>query len=264
MGSNMGHALAEELVSAALGDNHHLKTVLDALPAAVYATDADGVLTYANRAAEEMAGKRAEIGRDKWCVSWRLYHPDGTPLPLDQCPMSQALKEGRPIRGAKIVVERPDRTRALVTPFPTPIFDKAGKLIGAVNLLVDVTEENQRAQREVEQRRRTEHAARQLAAIVQSSDDAIIGKGLDSIVTSWNAGAQRLFGYSADEIVGKPVTTLFPPGHLDEETDILARIKRGHPGPHKAWRIRRSLRDSAPAQGRNAYRRFADRLAHKR
>lgn len=117
-----------------------LQTLFDALPVAIYATDAAGVVTFANQAAVQMAGRPVEIGRDKWCVSWRLYSPDGRPMPLEECPMAQVLKEGRPVRGVEIVVERPDGTRATVRSHPTPMFNKAGKLVGAVNMLVDVTE----------------------------------------------------------------------------------------------------------------------------
>src|SRR5919112_2005219 len=72
-----------------------------------------------------------------------------------------------------------------------------------------------------------EMAQRWLAAIIESADDAIISKTLDSIITSWNSGAQRIFGYTADEVVGKSVTILIPEGHLDEEPAILARLRAG-------------------------------------
>jgi PAS domain S-box-containing protein len=77
---------------------------------------------------------------------------------------------------------------------------------------------------EVERRRQAELAAQRLAAIVESSDDAIIAKNLDGIITNWNRGAQRLLGYTAEEVIGKPNTMLIPPDRLDEESAILARI----------------------------------------
>ncbi len=116
------------------------RSLLEALPAAVYTTDAEGRVTFFNQAAADIAGRRPQIGVDRWCVTWRLTRPDGTPLPFDQCPMAVALAERRPVRGIEAVVERPDGTRVPMLPFPTPLFDAAGKLIGGLNMLVDVSE----------------------------------------------------------------------------------------------------------------------------
>jgi PAS domain S-box-containing protein len=125
------------------------RELLAAIPAAIYMADAQGKITYFNRAAEEMAGRTPVIGRDDWCITWKLYYPDGRPLPHDQCPMAIALKEGRAIRNAEVVVERPDGTRAPVIPYPTPLRDSTGKIVGAVNIVVDVSE---RKQAETQQR----------------------------------------------------------------------------------------------------------------
>src|SRR5580658_6292907 len=117
-----------------------VRQVLDALPAAVYTTDAEGRITYFNPAATELAGRTPTLGSDEWCVTWRLYLPDGTPLPHDECPMAVALKEDRAIRGVEALAERPDGTRRPFLPFPTPLHDLSGKLVGAVNMLVDISE----------------------------------------------------------------------------------------------------------------------------
>lgn len=85
----------------------------------------------------------------------------------------------------------------------------------------------QASELEIEQRRRAELDARRLAAIVESSDDAIVAKDLDGVITSWNQGAERLFGYTSDEVVGKPVTILIPADRHNEEPALLARIRRG-------------------------------------
>jgi PAS domain-containing protein len=77
------------------------RMVLDALPAAIYTTDAAGKITYFNQAAVEMAGRTPEPG-DEWCVTWRLYMPDGTPLAHDQCPMAVALREQRSPNGLTV------------------------------------------------------------------------------------------------------------------------------------------------------------------
>jgi PAS domain S-box-containing protein len=119
-------------------DDPNFRDVLDAIPAAVYATDAEGVITYCNKAAAELAGRVPRIGIDKWCVSWRLHTADGAPLPHDQCPMAVTLKTGQPVRGQPLYAERPDGSRVLLMPSPTPLRDAAGRVTGAVNLLVDI------------------------------------------------------------------------------------------------------------------------------
>ena len=75
--------------------------VLEALPAAVYLTDAAGHLTFYNRAAADLWGWRPDLGSTKWCGSWRLFWLDGTPLPHDQCPMAVAIQQNRQVRGVK-------------------------------------------------------------------------------------------------------------------------------------------------------------------
>jgi PAS domain S-box-containing protein len=117
-------------------------TLLEALPAAVYTTDAEGRITFYNEAAAELWGVRPELGKSVWCGSWRLYWPDGTPLAHDQCPMAIALKEERVISGAHAVCERMDGTRVPFLAFPRPLHDKDGTLTGAINTLVDVTKFN--------------------------------------------------------------------------------------------------------------------------
>jgi hypothetical protein len=105
----------------------------------VYTTDADGWLTYYNDAAADLWGYRPELGRTRWCGCWRIYTPDGTLLPLDQCPMAVAIKEGRPVRGVQAVLERPDGTRIPFMPYPTPLRDASGNLVAASNVLLAIT-----------------------------------------------------------------------------------------------------------------------------
>ena len=139
-----------QLSEARLRDSEHqLQELIAAIPAAIYTTDAQGKITYFNEAATELVGHTPTTGSDEWCVTWKLYHPNGTPLPYDQCPMAIALKEGRAIRNAEVVAERPDGTRVPFIPYPTPLRDGAGKIVGAINMLVDVSE---RKQAETQQR----------------------------------------------------------------------------------------------------------------
>lgn len=203
------------------------RQVVYSLPSAVYTTDAEGRVLLFNAAAVALWGREPQVGQDLWCGSYKIFRPDGTELPADQCPMAVTLKTGKGVRGQEIVIQRPDGTRRNVLPYPEPFFDAKGNVIGAVNMLVDITERNQ-----------AEEATRRLAAIVESSDDAIVGKDLNGIVTSWNDGAQRIFGYTAEEVIGKSITILFPPDRLEEENRILASIRKGQP-VHQYETVRR-------------------------
>src|SRR6202158_915695 len=120
-----------------------LLSALDRLPAAIFLTDPDGLITYYNPACIDFAGRVPTVGSDRWCVTWKLYTEDGAFLPHDQCPMAVAILEKRPVRGIAAVAERPDGRRVNFMPYPTPIFDAEGHLLGAVNILVDVTDSRQ-------------------------------------------------------------------------------------------------------------------------
>jgi len=119
------------------------REALDALPVPVYTADADGRVSYFNRACIAFAGRTPVAGEDMWCVTWKLYTEDGQFLPHDECPMAIAIREGRIVRGVEAVAERPDGHRVRFLPFPTPLFDESGKVAGAVNMLIDVTDRAQ-------------------------------------------------------------------------------------------------------------------------
>ncbi len=196
------------------------RALFEALPAALYTTDERGRITFYNKAATALWRREPEVGKDLWCGSWKIYRPDGTPLPLDECPMAVTLRQGRAIRGEEIVIERADGTRRHVMPHPEPMYaDEV--VIGAINMLIDVTD-----------LRLAERAMAHFAAIVMSTEDAIVSKNLQGIVTSWNGAAERLFGYTAEEMIGQPVSRLIPPDRHDEEPGILQRIGRGESIQH--------------------------------
>jgi PAS domain S-box-containing protein len=142
--------------------------LLDALPAAVYTTDAAGRITYYNDAARVLWGYRPQLGTSEWCGSWKLFWPDGTPLPHDQCPMALALKEDRAVRGMEAAAERPDGTRVPFIPYPTPIHDEMGKLVGAVNMLIDITDRKHAEERQALLIRELHHRVKNTLATVQA------------------------------------------------------------------------------------------------
>src|SRR5205823_5345057 len=120
------------------------------------------------------------------------------------------------VRGVSAIAERPDGTRVHFMPYPTPIKNASGKVIGAVNMLVDITEQ-----------KRAEEAQARLAAIVASSVDAIFSTSLDGTIQTWNSGAEYLFGYSATEALGRPVAITVPEDRLAEEAELSRRMARG-------------------------------------
>jgi len=113
--------------------------VLDRLPVPIYTTDATGAVTYWNRACIDFAGREPKLGKDRWCVTWKIYTTSGDRLPHHKCPMAKAIREQRQVRGEVAIAMRPDGTRRAFTPYPTPLFDQDGKLTGAVNMLIDVS-----------------------------------------------------------------------------------------------------------------------------
>lgn len=209
----------EDLIKAeerTLRSERHFRDVLDALPAAVYTTDRRGRITYYNQACVELSGRTPTLLSDEWCVSWKLYRPDGTPLPHNECPMAVTIREKRAIRGEEAIAEQPDGGQVRFAPWPTPLFDVEGELTGAVNMLIDITA-----------RHAAEVESAHLAAIVSSSDDAIISKTMEGRIRSWNAGATRLFGYTPEEMIGQPIVKIIPPELWPEEEDIISRLRRG-------------------------------------
>lgn len=195
---------------------HLYKELIDALGVAVYLTDAEGRITYYNEACAQLWGREPELGVEQWCGSFRMLTLDGDLVPHDQCPMAIAVKEDRPVRGIEIAVEREDGSRGLVQPYPTPLHDSTGKLIGAVNVVLDITD-----------RKRGDEAALRLGAIVESTDDAIVSKDLNGIIMSWNPAAERIFGYTPEEAIGQSILMIIPQERRHEETEVLSRIRRG-------------------------------------
>ena len=162
------------------------RAFLEALGVAVYTTDEHGAITYFNEAAAELWGRRPALG-EEWCGSFRLFWSDGSPLAHGDCPMAIALREGRAVRGFTAIAERPDGTRVDFQPYPTPLYDKKGRLIGAVNVLVDVTE-----RRRVEEDLRSTAQALALSNGVKDEFLGLISHELRTPVTTIYGNAQLL------------------------------------------------------------------------
>lgn len=323
------------------------RQLIENLQAAVYTCDIDGHILQYNKAAVELWGRTPIPGKDLWCGSLKVFNVDGSPLPLDKCPMAIAVKEGRRVDNFEIIIERPDGRRLNVMPHPQPLTNMAGKTIGAVNMLIDITRHhsteerlresedrlrlaiegtqlttwdlnlvtkeliyshrlaslfghdelkslNYRALREqihpddkkivdnaletarksgnlayearilrpdnsvrwirtdgkilfddsnvpirmlgtildITDKREVAESIEKLAAIVESSDDAIVSITTEGVITSWNMGANLLYGYSSEEMLGRLMNPVIPKDRHLEESEILERIKKGEKVEH--------------------------------
>ena len=144
--------LLDTALSALQASGPECRAMLDELPVPIFTTDVNGGVTYWNRACVDFAGREPELGQDRWCVAWQLYTTTGEPLRHEDCPLAQAIKEQRPVRDSIAIAERPDGSRVAFKAYPTPLFDETGKLTGAVNMMIDVTDEQSEALHEQAER----------------------------------------------------------------------------------------------------------------
>jgi PAS domain S-box-containing protein len=336
-------------------DGRLFHALLETLPAAAYTCDADGLITYFNEHAVAVWGRAPKLNdaHDRFCGSFKLYSTDGSPIAHDECWMALALKTGTQFNGQEILIERPGGDRLTVLAHANPIHDATGRLLGAVNVLVDISDrkraEDHLKQRsaavaasearfralveaaasvvwtaradgsveemprwraltgqseeehrgfgwldaihpddrertrmlwqsgvetgrsidtecrvrqqdgsyrwynaravavlnddrtvrewvgvwvDIDERNRAREERARLAAIVESSDDAIVGKTLDGIITSWNRAAEAMFGYTGAETLGRHISLIIPPERRAEEDEVLARLRRGEKVDH--------------------------------
>jgi PAS domain S-box-containing protein len=198
--------------------------LLELLPLAAYAVRApDGVIIWFNSRAADLWGRTPVIGDtdERFCGAHRLYHADGSSMAHCDTPVALALNTGASVHDEEVIIERPDGSRVSVSVHIDPIRDQNGAIVGVVNFFQDITG-----------RKTTERANGLLAAIVGTSDDAIISKTLDGVITSWNKGAERIFGYSAEEAVGQNISLIIPHDRRKEETYILEQLRRGERVEH--------------------------------
>jgi PAS domain S-box-containing protein len=202
-------------------ERERLRITLASIGDAVISTDAEGRVTYLNGVAEALTGwSQADATGRPLPDIFHIVH-EHTRQPVEN-PALRTLKEGTVVGLANhsVLIAR-DGTERPIDDSAAPMLDEAGTPVGAVLVFRDVTES-----------RRAEEVQARLAAIVESSQDAIISKTLDGIIRTWNSGAERLFGYTAEETVGRSITLLIPPDRLDEEREILGRLSRGERVEH--------------------------------
>jgi PAS domain-containing protein len=180
--SSQPNALLDNAL-AAIEDGDGYRAELDKIRIPIYTTDTQGLVTYWNQACVDFAGREPQLGSDRWCVTWRLFTLDGDPLPHEQCPMAVAIREKRSIRTEVAVAMRPNGSRVAFRPYPTPLFNQAGELSGAINMLVDVSDEQADAL--------SEQAAR-CRRLANSTDDTAARNILRTMAKGYDDSAASL------------------------------------------------------------------------
>jgi PAS domain S-box-containing protein len=199
------------------------RRLLQNLPGGAYTCDPHGLITGFNRRAAEVWGREPKLNdpSDRYCGSVRLFTPDGTPVRHDDCWMARALREQRDYCGREIVVQRPDGSRVTVLAHATVLRDDQGQVVGAVNVLLDISDRKQAEQNDA-----------MLRALIASSEDAIIATTAEGVVTMWNPAAERLFGYRSMQMLDQPVGRLLPAGREGEDERIMAKLLAGEHVEH--------------------------------
>ena len=190
----------------------------DILPTAIFSTDSIGHITYYNEKAAEMWGRHPRLNDPTelaYCGAIQLFDADGHIVPRKEYATARALREGKRLKKEPICIDRPDGSRLPAVIDVDLIAGTKGAPIGTMNVLHHAPGSEVPA------------TAQWLAAIVESSEDAIISETLDGIITSWNKGASKIFGYSREEILGRPISTIIPQALRQEEIHLLRKVSRG-------------------------------------
>ena len=242
-------------------------SLLDLIPFAIYTTDAEGKINYYNQAAIQLWGREPRLGLDLWTGSFEMKNLDGSKLPADKSPMARCIKGKQSISNEEILIVRQDGSIRNVVPHPSPLFDESGKMIGAFNILVDITElkRTETALRESEQKykdlvasleRKTEEKIVELKQkndqlktseeryhkmVEEVEDYAIILLDKNGIIQNWNKGAEKIKGYTDEEIIGKSFQNFYLPE--DRKTGLpqklLQEARDKGKAIHEGWRMRK-------------------------
>lgn len=202
-----------------------LSAIVDSSDDAIISIDLNGIVTTWNMSAERIFGYSSDemIGH-----RIALLLPDTRKG--EELQILEKVRLGEKVDHFETTRQRKDGQLIDVSVTISPIRSETGEIVGASKVARDITDQ-----------KRTSRAGLLLAAIVESSDDAIISKSLNGIITSWNAGAERIFGYTAEEAIGQPVLMLVPTDRKDEEPKILARLRLGERFEHfETVRVRKN------------------------
>lgn len=186
------------------------------LPVAVFTCDQDGYINYYNSAAATLWGHEPQIGVHQWNGAWKIFDMAGNLMDAADSPIARVIKNGETIGSAEIIIQTPTGELKHVVGYPAPLYDEAGNVAGVLTTLIDISDKKSGEKKQAH-----------LAAIIESSEDAIVSKTLDGIITSWNHAAEQMFEYTEKEVVGQSISIIIPGERLSEETLIIGKIRKG-------------------------------------
>lgn len=215
-------------------EHRRLLTVLDVLPVGVFITNVKGKIVSTNKACRQIWGppKLPDDPLD-YAEAFKGWHLDtGQPILPQEWGLAKVLLQGSQEFAEEIEIEATDGSRKTILYHAVPFHDNRGNIMGAVAVNIDLS-----------QRRAMEDKLRHLAELVESSQDSIIGLSMEGRITSWNEGAERLYGYSQEEVLGKHIRILEPSPNQDEMEKLLEQIHKGQQiEPQETIRIRKDGR----------------------
>ncbi|MFD1605314.1 PAS domain S-box protein [Flavobacterium artemisiae] len=235
--------------------------LFEILPAAVFACDIKGKITYFNQKAADFWEKPHEISSDIYYQSLNIYHPDGTILNIDLYPMQMAIRERTAVKDAEILIERPDGVCLYVESHCTPILNPLGELTGIITMLIDKSDKMSQVQHNISNQKSQDNLVKHLELKViqdnldlQKSEDryhkmveevedyAILMLDTDGNVQNWNLGAQKIKGYTEEEILGKNFSLFY----LDEDRErnlpqsLIRQAELEGKATHEGWRLKKN------------------------
>ena len=210
-----GRRAAPDLRSSAL----HFQRLLENLPAGAYTCDREGLITYYNQHAVQLWGRAPKLHdpRDRFCGSFKLFAPDGSLIAHDQCWMALALQMNKAFNGREIVIERPDGQRITVLAHANPIHDESGNLLGAVNVLVDISD-RQRAAEAIET------SEKRFRALIEKSYDGIALLDADGAFLYHSPALTPMMGYAVEELLGRQLASMVHPDDVSTVNETFAAL----------------------------------------
>ncbi|MBS1523549.1 MAG: PAS domain S-box protein [Bacteroidetes bacterium] len=201
--------------------NYASISLYENLPIGVYTCDGEGYLTSCNELATTIWGRRPELGTEKWSGAFKIFNENNFQLPTDDYPVAVVVREKKMIPNAEYVIEQPDGKNRHVLVSSIPTFNDSGEFTGTINTLLDITDQKVNEARQA-----------MMVSIIESSEDAIISKSLDGKILSWNRAAERVFGHTEQEAVGKHISLIIPYEKFEEESFIINKIRNGESIEH--------------------------------